>query len=75
MKKKTTTPATTNEAPARVPAAYLSSYVLLPDGTPARRLKPLTIGSRVYYNLCLSGDGKTKRVSADRLAEILTPSS
>lgn len=71
MKKKLPTPATTNEAPARVPAASLSAYVLLPDGTPARRLKPLTIGTRVYYNLCLTGDGKPKRVSAERLRDLL----
>ena len=73
MKKKIPQ-ATTNEAPT-LTTGYSSSSVLLPDGTPARRLKPLTIGSKVYYNLCLAGDGTTKRVPAERLRDLLAPAS
>ena len=58
MKKKLT-PATTERR----------TYVLLPDGTPARRLKPLIQGERRYWSLALSSDGKVKRVPHDRLAE------
>jgi hypothetical protein len=58
MKKKLT-PATTERR----------TYVLLPDGTPARRLKPLIQGERKYWSLALSSDGKVKRVPHDRLAE------
>ena len=43
--------------------------MLLSDGTPARRLKPIVISGRRYWNLAVTGDGKVKRVSDDRLAD------
>ena len=60
MKKPKTAPIVTTERRA---------YVLLPDGTPARRLKPIVISGRRYWNLAVTGDGKVKRVSDDRLAD------
>lgn len=71
MKKKLKTPATT-EAPAPQPIAERpapSPYVLLPDGSPARRLKPITISGRRYWNLALDGNGKVKRVPDDKLLD------
>jgi hypothetical protein len=60
MKKPKTAPTVTTERRA---------YVLLSDGTPARRLKPIVISGRRYWNLAVTGDGKVKRVSDDRLAD------
>ena len=75
MKKKLPpTPATT-EAPAPSPVAEKSAYVLLSDGTPARRLKPITISGRRYWNLAVTGNGKVKRVPDERLADFCEPSA
>jgi hypothetical protein len=58
--KKPTAPIVTTERRA---------YVLLPDGTPARRLKPIVISGRRYWNLAVTGDGKVKRVSDEKLGD------
>ena len=68
MKKKIT-PAVSTEAPAPAPRAERRPYVLLPDGTPARRLKPIVISGRRYWNLAVTGDGKVKRIADDRLSD------
>jgi hypothetical protein len=65
MKKKLPTPSTE----VTPPAAARKAYVLLPDGTPARRLKPTVQGERRYWNLALERDGKTKRIPEHRIAD------
>jgi len=67
MKKKLT-PAST-EPDKLLPDGH--KYVLLPDGTVARRLRPYPIGGTTYYNIRV--DGQHKRIRADRLAEYLKP--
>lgn len=65
MKKKP--PATSTEA--AIPADARKAYVLLPDGTPARRLKPTVQGERRYWNLAINSDGTTKRVPEHKVAD------
>lgn len=69
MKKKL--PATSTEA--ALPADARKAYVLLPDGTPARRLKPTVQGERRYWNLALDKSGKTRRIPEHRLHEFCDP--
>lgn len=64
--------------PAPTVTTERRAYVLLSDGTPARRLKPIVISGRRYWNLAVTGDGKVKRVADDKLADfcdIITPNS
>jgi len=65
MKKKLT-PAST-EADRLLPDGH--KYVLLADGTVARRLRPYPIGGTTYYNIRV--DGNHRRVRADKLAAFL----
>lgn len=65
--KKHTTPTTANEADTLLPDGH--KYVLLADGTVARRCRPYPIGGSQYYNLRVNG--QHKRVRADKLAEFL----
>lgn len=57
----------------KVPAARTlatvgnSSYVVLSDGTVARRLKPVLVNDHPYYNMKI--DGVLRRVSGRRLIE------
>lgn len=57
----------------KVPAARTlatvgnSSYVVLSDGTVARRLKPVVVNDHPYYNMKI--DGVLRRVSSRRLIE------
>ena len=57
----------------KVPAARTlatvgnSSYVVLSDGTVARRLKPVVVNDHPYYNMKI--DGVLRRVSGRRLME------
>lgn len=57
----------------KVPAATTlatvgnSSYVVLSDGTVARRLKPVVVNDHPYYNMKI--DGVLRRVSGRRLIE------
>lgn len=66
MKKKLPTPGST-EADRLLPDGH--KYVLLADGTVARRLRPYPIGGTVYYNVRV--DGAHRRIRADRLADFL----
>ncbi len=68
MKKKTPAP-TTEATPSSVDPHHLALYVILDDGTPAKRLRPLTIGERTYYNLPIGPEGKPRRVAAEKLHE------
>lgn len=70
MKKKL--PATTSTE-AVPPAEARKAYVLLPDGTPARRLKPTLQGERRYWNLAIEKNGKTRRVPEHKLHEFCDP--
>jgi hypothetical protein len=55
----------------KVPAARTlasvgdSSYVVLSDGTVARRLKPVVVNDHPYYNMKI--DGVLRRISGRRL--------
>lgn len=57
----------------KVPAARTlatvgtSNYVVLSDGTVARRLKPVVVNDHPYYNMKI--DGVLRRVSGRRLVE------
>lgn len=44
-----------------------SKYVVLSDGTVARRLKPVVINDHPYYNMKI--DGVLRRISGRRLIE------
>lgn len=48
-----------------------TSYILLPDGSFARKLKPVIVNGVSYYNLS-KGKGKLKRISADKVADFLS---
>jgi hypothetical protein len=48
-----------------------TSYILLPDGSFARKLKPVIVNGVSYYNLS-KGKGKAKRITADRVADFLS---
>jgi hypothetical protein len=65
MKK---TPATTNEAPSLLPAGH--RYVLLKDGTVARRIRSYAICGTHYYTVTV--DGKPRRIKADVLTAALS---
>ena len=67
MKKKLPTPATTDEAPTRLPDGH--RYVLLRDGTVARRIRSHVIGKTEYYTVTVGG--ATKRIRKSDLAAIL----
>lgn len=43
-----------------------SPYILLPDGSVARKLKPTMLNNVPHWNLCV-GDRKTMRVRTERL--------
>ena len=66
MKKKLPEAAST-EADRLLPDGH--KYVLLPDGSVARRCRPYPIGGSQYYNLRVNG--QHKRVRADKLADYL----
>jgi hypothetical protein len=52
--------------PARAIAAVGNTeYIILTDGTVARRLKPTMIGDLPYYNMSING--KIRRMSARKL--------
>jgi len=48
-----------------------AGYIILEDGTPAKRLRPLVIGERRYYNLPIGIDGKPKRVPAENIRQFI----
>lgn len=48
-----------------------TSYILLPDGSFARKLKPVIVNGVSYYNLS-KGKGKAKRITADKVADFLS---
>jgi hypothetical protein len=48
-----------------------TSYILLSDGSFARKLKPVVVNGVSYYNLS-KGKGKAKRITADRVADFLS---
>jgi hypothetical protein len=56
----------TKTSPARLLASIPDTeYVVLSDGTVARRLKPYVVNSKVSYNMML--DGVLRRVSSRKL--------
>jgi hypothetical protein len=71
MKKKTSTPATTNEAPRLLPAAH--RYVLLRDGGIARRIRSYNICGTDYYTVTINGN--PQRIKAAVLAAYLSQPS
>lgn len=72
MKKKLPTPATTDEAPTRLPDGH--RYVLLKDGTVARRIRSYAICGTHYYTVTVNG--KPRRIkAADLTAALSTPSN
>lgn len=48
-----------------------TSYIILPDNTIARRLKPTVINGQPKWNLGLAA-GKTMRISVEDVASYLT---
>lgn len=44
-----------------------TAYLLLPDQTIARRLKPYVKAGKIYYNLSLGTSGKTSRHTVEDL--------
>jgi hypothetical protein len=48
-----------------------TSYILLSDGSFARKLKPVVVNGVSYYNLS-KGKGKAKRITAERVADFLS---
>jgi hypothetical protein len=46
-------------------------YVILPDNTIARKLKPTVINGQAKWNLGLMTGGKTKRISLEQLETYL----
>lgn len=48
-----------------------TSYILLSDGSFARKLKPVIVNGISYFNLS-KGKGKAKRITADRVADFLS---
>lgn len=66
MKKNLPAPVST-EADRLLPDGH--KYVLLPDGTVARRCRVYPIGGSQYYNLRVNG--QHKRVRAEKLVEFL----
>ena len=72
MKKKLPTPATTEEAPRLLPDGH--RYVLLKDGTIARRVRSYVICGTEYYTIPVNG--KSRRIkAADLTAFLSTPSN
>jgi len=47
-----------------------SSYVILPDGTVARKLKPTIVNGKPYWNLS-TGKGTSKRVSLSTIQKYI----
>ena len=50
-----------------------NDYVLLPDGTVARKLKPTLTKEKIYWFLSIGG--KVVRFSAEDVAKVATPIS
>jgi hypothetical protein len=48
-----------------------TSYILLSDGSFARKLKPVVVNGVSYYNLS-KGKGVLMRITPDRVAEYLS---
>lgn len=66
----------TDKKTPKTPAASYTqlgstSYILLPDGSFARKLKPVIVNGVSYYNLS-KGKGKLKRISAAKVADFLS---
>lgn len=66
----------TKEKTAKTTAASYTqigstSYILLSDGSFARKLKPVIVNGISYYNLS-KGKGKAKRITIDRVADFLS---
>lgn len=49
----------------------MAGYIILEDGTPAKRLRPLSIGNRTYYTLPIGIDGKPRRVPAEKISQFI----
>jgi len=62
-------PSNSNPKPEPELLAAGHKYVLLSDGTVARKCKPMQIGSTAYYNLRVNGE--PLRVRADVLVAYL----
>lgn len=66
---------TDKKTPKTTAASYIqlgsTSYILLPDGSFARKLKPVIVNGVSYYNLS-KGKGKLKRISADKVADFIS---
>jgi hypothetical protein len=66
---------TDKKTPKTTAASYTqigsTSYILLPDGSFARKLKPVIVNGVSYYNLS-KGKGKLKRISAAKVADFLS---
>lgn len=67
MKKKILITPTPAEPDRLLPDGH--KYVLLPDGSVARRCRPYPIGGTTYYNVRAAG--VHKRVRADKLVDFL----
>ena len=50
-----------------------TSYIILPDGTVARKLKPTKIHNQFYYNFIIGG--KQERMNASDVKELYDVSS
>lgn len=59
------------QAELTIKAIGQTSYVILPDNTIARKLKPTVINGKPKWNLGLSA-GKTMRISIEDVADYLT---
>jgi hypothetical protein len=66
---------TDKKTPKSTAASYTqvgcTSYILLSDGSFARKLKPVIVNGVSYYNLS-KGKGVLMRITPDRVAEYLS---
>ncbi len=66
---------TDKKTPKSTAASYTqvgsTSYILLSDGSFARKLKPVVVNGVSYYNLS-KGKGVLMRITPDRVAEYLS---
>jgi len=69
--KKPTTKSSSAGKQSLLPDGH--KYVLLADGTVARKCKPMQIGSTAYYNLRINGE--PLRVRCDALVAFLSQQS